>query len=183
VLGPTCGVPAKYALATIEPWWKQAKPCPGNQQLRTSANPMKDGALLAAWCVTIEEYDIEYAKGRISTWYLTGGVASDRDPDRRTEWYVHGQVKEERKSVPAPAPDAHGIVPSSVVHHTHYWPNGQVSDRGDFVDGELRGLWEGFRPDGTKDYMGTLADYGDEVTWLDHDGKPIPKKREPAPSF
>jgi hypothetical protein len=175
---PSCGAPPVYELATVDAWWTQAKPCPGNQQLRTSANPMKQGALLAAWCVTIEEFDIEYAKGRITTWYVNGGVSSDRDASRRTEWYTHGQVKEDRKSVPPPPPDQYGIQPFSVVHHTHYWPNGQISDRGDVVDGEMRGLWEGFRPDGSKDYTGTLAKYGDEVTWLDRDGRPVPEENE-----
>jgi hypothetical protein len=172
---PSCGAPPAYKLATVDEWWKQAKPCPGNQQLRTSANPMKKGALLAAWCVTIEEYDIEYAKGRITTWWVNGSVSSDRDPERRTEWYPHGQVKEDRKGAPLPPPDQYGIQPSSVIHHTHYWPNGQLSDRGDVIDGEMRGPWEGYRPDGTKDYAGTLNTYGDEPTWFDRDGKPVPE--------
>jgi hypothetical protein len=170
---PSCGEPPAYHAATVDEWWKQATPCPGKQQLRTSPNPMKKGALLAAWCAEIGEFDIEHANGRITTWYVSGGVSSDRGPDRRTDWYAHGQVKEDRKLLPLPPPDAHGWTPASVIAHTHFWPNGQISDKGEYFDNEMRGLWEGFRPDGTKDYTGTLKEYGDEVTWLGRDGKPV----------
>jgi hypothetical protein len=172
----SCGNPVRYELATVDAWWKSATACGKGQYLVTKPNPMIPGALLLAHCAEKREYDIEYPVGRVTEWYVHGGVKSDRTAKSRTEWYPHGQKHLEVTTGSKPV-DGDGNMPTM---WTHYHLNGQVSDKGQRVWKDLFGTWEGFRKDGTLLYRATQEiAVGTTVKWFDRDGKEVPE--EPMP--